>query len=61
MPGTRKYGAVDEITAKPTVVVPLDIDRELRALAVRQGIAVGPMIRRWLIEKLSDPETRSAS
>jgi hypothetical protein len=37
MPGTRKYGSVDETTAKLSVVVPLDIDRELRALAGAPG------------------------
>jgi len=56
MPGTRKYGSVDETTAKLTVIVPLDIDRELRALAARQGIAVGPMIRGWISGKLKEAE-----
>jgi hypothetical protein len=56
MPGTRKYNPVDEDTTKVTIIVPKDIDRQLRMLAARQGSPVGPMIREWIAEKLKAAE-----
>jgi hypothetical protein len=33
--GTRKYNSVDEDTAKLSIVVPKDVDHQLRVLAAR--------------------------
>jgi len=51
MAGTRKYNSVDEDTTKLTVVVPKDLDQQLRALASRRGSGVGPMVREWIIKE----------
>jgi plasmid stability protein len=56
MAGTRKYNPVDEDTAKLTIIVPKDIDRQLRVVAARHGSGVGPLVREWIVEKL-DIET----
>jgi len=42
---------IDE-TVKITLMVPVDVDRQLRVLAARRGIGVGPVIREWIVEKL---------
>lgn len=52
MSGTRQYLDPEPTTVKVTVGLPVDLDRQLRALAARQGMGVGPMIREWMIEKL---------
>lgn len=52
MPGFRKYNDPDEKTVKLTLLVPVDLDRQLRTLSAGRGIGVGPMIREWLIEKV---------
>jgi hypothetical protein len=54
MPGTRKFNAVDDDTTKVTIIVPKDIDRQLRMLAARQGSGVGPLVRVWIAEKLDE-------
>jgi len=54
--GTLKYNSAGEDTTKFTVVVPKDIDRQLRMLAARQGSGVGPMVRGWIAEKLRGAE-----
>jgi hypothetical protein len=57
--GTRKYRPVDETTAKLTIVVSKDLDRQLRMLAARRGSGVGPMVRAWIVEKLNEKARRA--
>lgn len=52
MPGTRQFRDPDETTVKLTLAVPKDLDRQLRALAARQGIGVGPLVRGWIEKEL---------
>jgi hypothetical protein len=54
--GTRRFNSVDEDTTKVTIIVPKDIDRQLRMLAARQGSGVGPMVRAWIADKLHEAE-----
>jgi hypothetical protein len=62
MSGTRRFNDPAAATVKLTVAIPVDLDRQLRALAARQGIGVSPMIREWVLEKLrAAPETEPAS
>ena len=56
MAASHRFNDPAETTMKLTVIVPTDLDRQLRALAFRQGIGVGPMIRGWLIAKLAGAE-----
>lgn len=57
MAGTRRFKDPTETTAKLTVLVLIDMDRQLRTLAAHQGIGVGTMIRDWLTEKLAPPKS----
>jgi hypothetical protein len=59
MAGTRKYNDPVETTVKLTVAVPVDLDRQLRALSARLGMGVGPLVRMWITAKLDDIYTES--
>jgi hypothetical protein len=54
--GTRKYSTKIDESVKITLMVPADVDRQLRELAVRRGQPVGPMVRMWITEKLRKAE-----
>ena len=56
MAGTRRFNAPDETAVKLTLLVPVDLDRQLRALVARQGMGVGPLVRQWIAEKLREVE-----
>jgi predicted DNA-binding protein len=54
MSGTRKFNDPTETNAKITLLLPADLDQQLRALAARRGSPVGPMVREWITEKLAE-------
>jgi len=43
------------------IIVPKDIDRQLRMLANSRGSGVGRLIREWIAEKLREAEPRMRS
>jgi hypothetical protein len=56
MPGVRKIkpNGVGVADTRVAVLLPKDVGRQLRALAARRNSAVAPIIREWIIEKLSE-------
>jgi hypothetical protein len=56
MAGTRKFKDPAETDVKLTLLLPPDVDRQLRALAARRGDRVGPIVREWIIEGLREAE-----
>jgi hypothetical protein len=54
MAGTRKFNDPAETTTKITLIVPLDVDRQLRALAARRGQPVGGVVRQWITAGLRE-------
>lgn len=56
MPGVRKIKpeGVGDADTRIAVLVPKEIGRQLRALAARRNSAVAPMVREWIIEKLTE-------
>lgn len=62
MSGIRRFNDPDDwTTRKITVLVSSELDQQLRVLAARLGVGVGPMIREWLMEKLQENnETKDA-
>lgn len=53
MSGTRQYKSPEPTTVKLSLAVPVDLDRQLRARAVRERIPVAAMVREWITEKLN--------
>jgi hypothetical protein len=56
MAGTRKFKDPAETAVKLTLLLPEDMDRQLRALAASRGDRVGPIVRAWIVEKLAEAE-----
>jgi len=56
MPRFRKThpDGVGEGDARISILLPKQIDRQLRALAASRGSAVSPIIREWIVEKLRE-------
>jgi hypothetical protein len=54
MAGTRKYSRPIDEDVKFTMLLPPDLDRQLRMLAARRGQPVGPIVREWITEKLRE-------
>ena len=42
--------------SEATIIIPKDVDRQLRVLASSRGSGVGPMVRERVSEKLSEAE-----
>ncbi|HWB48366.1 MAG TPA: hypothetical protein VG651_04590 [Stellaceae bacterium] len=62
MAGKRKVTetGVRVADTRVAVVLPKDIGRQLRALAVQRNSAVAPIIREWIIEKLREVRSGDA-
>jgi hypothetical protein len=58
--GKRKITplGVGDADTRVAVLLPKEIDRQLRALAARRNSAVAPIIREWIIEKLASEASR---
>ena len=61
MPGSRRFNDPAETTRKLTLLVPIEIDQQLRRLAayyarVNGGGSVGGIVRSWIEQELARPE-----
>jgi hypothetical protein len=54
MSGTRKFNDPTEVNVPLTLLLPANLDRQLRALASRRGQPVGAVVRAWITEKLAE-------
>jgi hypothetical protein len=48
------YRNSDDKKARLTIVVPVDVDEQLRRLAAKRSTGVNPIVRDWIIEKLGE-------
>jgi hypothetical protein len=48
------YRNSDDKKARLTIILPVEVDEQLRRLAAQRGTAVNPIVRDWIIEKLRE-------
>jgi predicted DNA-binding protein len=59
MPGARKPrpGSIAVSDARIAILLPTEVDRQLRALSARRGTSVSKIVREWITEKLREGST----
>jgi predicted DNA-binding protein len=56
MPGVRKPrpGSIADSDARIALLLPKEVDRQLRALSASTGTSVSKIVRAWIVEKLAE-------
>jgi hypothetical protein len=47
------YRNSDDKKARLSIVVPVEVEQQLRRLVAKRGSAINPIVRDWIIEKLA--------
>lgn len=55
------YRSSDEQKARLTIILPVEVEQQLRRLAAQRGSAVNPLVREWIIEKLDEAKISPGS